>query len=125
VSRKVAVERAESHFRACAGLPIPVSELCRVVGLSERGLRNAFYTVRGTSPARSMRLARLHEVRRALTDGRDEGVTVTDVAVRFGFYELGRFAAAYRRAFGEAPSDTLRARRQGGVTGTGSPSPWE
>jgi AraC-like DNA-binding protein len=71
-----------------------------------------------------MRLARLREVRRALTE-RDAPVTVTDVAVRFGFYELGRFAAAYRQAFGEVPSETLRAGRQRGTAGSGSLSPRE
>ena len=116
------VERAESYLRANAGLPIPVSQLCRVVGLSERGLRNAFYTVRGMSPTRSMLHARLLGVRRALTGPRQEPVTVTDVAVRFGFYELGRFAATYRRAFGETPSDTLRASPRRVATETGSPS---
>ena len=33
---------------------------------------------------------------------------VTSVAMRFGFWELGRFAQAYRMRFGERTSDTLR-----------------
>jgi hypothetical protein len=33
---------------------------------------------------------------------------VTEVAVHFGFLELGRFSVEYRRAFGERPSATLR-----------------
>jgi AraC family ethanolamine operon transcriptional activator len=123
-SREAVVERAESYLRANAGLPIPVSQLCRVVGLSERGLRNAFYRVRGMSPTQSMLHARLIGVRRALIE-RDGPVTVTDVAVRFGFFELGRFAATYRRAFGESPSDTLRASERRVATGTGSPLPRE
>ena len=52
---------------------------------------------------------RLQCVRRALTDERVESTTVTDAAADYGFYELGRFAAIYREAFGEAPSDTLRS----------------
>ena len=92
-SREAVVARAEAYLHANAGLSIPVSELCRVVGMSERGLRDAFYTVRGMSPTRSMLQARLQGARRELTGARIGPVTVTDVAVRFGFYELGRFAA--------------------------------
>jgi len=33
--------------------------------------------------------------------------TVTYVAMDHGFFQLGRFSADYRRAFGELPSVTL------------------
>jgi AraC-like DNA-binding protein len=52
------VERAEAYARAHAGTPVPISRLCRVVGLSERALRNAFYGVRGMSPKRCMLVER-------------------------------------------------------------------
>jgi AraC family ethanolamine operon transcriptional activator len=91
---------------------VPVSLLSRIVGLSERGLRDAFYQVRGMSPKRWIVSERLQGVRDALTHACAEPTTVTDAAVNHGFYELGRFAGIYRAAFGEAPSDTLRSTHQ-------------
>jgi transcriptional regulator GlxA family with amidase domain len=52
---------------------------------------------------------RLQGVRNALIDDGVTSTTVTTVAAEYGFYELGRFAAIYKDAFGEAPSDTLRS----------------
>lgn len=95
-------------MRAHAGRRVPLAQLSRQLGLSERGLRNAFYDVRGLSPRRAMLAERLEGVRRMLSRPGVGPTTVTDAATDFGFYELGRFAAAYRRAYGEAPSDTLR-----------------
>ena len=91
---------------------MPLSSLCRVAGLSERGLREAFYSVRGIAPKQWMLAERLQGVRRVLSDGCSGRATVTRVATDFGFFELGRFAATYRKAFGEAPSATLRGARR-------------
>jgi transcriptional regulator GlxA family with amidase domain len=106
ISRREVVELAEACYRAHPGASI--SRLCRVVGLSERGLRNAFYDVRGMSPKQCMLRERLQGVRRALRDRTVKDMTVTSVATDYGFYELGRFAGAYKQLFGEAPSATLR-----------------
>ena len=51
---------------------------------------------------------RLEAVRGALLAADPGRSTVADVAMRFGFWELGRFAGAYRARFGELPSATLR-----------------
>jgi AraC family ethanolamine operon transcriptional activator len=107
-SRQQLVERAEAYMRAHVGRRVPLAQLSRQLGLSERGLRNAFYDVRGVSPRRAMLAERLEGVRRALSRPDARPATVTGAAIDFGFYELGRFAAAYRQAYGEAPSDTLR-----------------
>src|SRR3954464_14717877 len=88
--RVEAVERAEAYVRAHPGTLVPISRLSRVVGLSERGLRNAFYSVRGMGPKRSLVAERLEGPRRALSNGRRGDTTVTRVATRCGFFELGR-----------------------------------
>jgi transcriptional regulator GlxA family with amidase domain len=106
--RVEAVERAEAYVRAHPGTFVPISRLSRLVGLSERGLRNAFYGVRGMGPKRSFVAQRLEDARRELSESRRGDTTVTGVATRCGFFELGRFAASYKEAFGETPSATLR-----------------
>jgi AraC family ethanolamine operon transcriptional activator len=103
------VTRAEKYLRASPHAPLRLSKVSRIIGVSERGLRNAFYGVRGMSPTQYMRRERLNAVRRALSERTVAPPTVTDVAIDHGFYQLGHFAAAYKKAFGEAPSDTRRA----------------
>jgi transcriptional regulator GlxA family with amidase domain len=90
-AQRAAVERAEAYARAHMDPPVTIAALSSVLGMSERNLRNAFHIVRGMSPKQCLLADRLQAVRRALGDA-----------------ELGRFARTYRKAFGEAPSDTLR-----------------
>ena len=107
------VRRVEAFFRAHVDEPISIAQLSSIAGVSERGLRNAFYDVYTTSPKRYLRQWRLHQVRHALRATVNGMESVTDVATRHGLYELGRFAVEYRALFGEPPSQTLyRARSQ-------------
>lgn len=108
LSRREIVERAEQLLGRQTSEPLPIAQVSQLVGVSERGLRNAFNAVRGMSPKRFVIQNRLHEVRRALTDHRATRATVTDIATEHGFFELGRFAGRYKAAFGETPSQTLR-----------------
>jgi Helix-turn-helix domain len=53
-------------------------------------------------------LLSLHQVHRELQDADARATTVTDVATRQGFWELGRrFSTSYRELFTELPSTTL------------------
>ena len=47
-------------------------------------------------------------VRAELRVGSPDNSSVTQIAARWGFGHLGRFAAGYRKSFGEHPSETLR-----------------
>jgi AraC-like DNA-binding protein len=107
VSRSRIVSRAEEFFRRHLSEGVSVVQLSTIAGVSERSLRNAFYDVYTTSPKRYLKLWQLHQVRRALRAAHVRTATVTEVATGHGFYELGRFAGAYKSLFGEAPSETL------------------
>jgi AraC-like DNA-binding protein len=48
---------------------------------------------------------------RALLNGVPGATNVTEIALRYGFWELGRFAEYYRRLFAETPSATLNRTR--------------
>ena len=88
--------------------PLYVTDLCVLVGVSARLLRQCCQEALGMSPHRFLVLRRLQLARRALMRVGPRGTSVTAVATEFGFWELGRFAVMYRRAFGESPSGTLR-----------------
>ena len=65
-----------------------------------------------TTPIAFIRDRRLDAVRRSLLEALpNEGVTVTETAVRWGFTHLGNFSIVYRHRFGESPSQTLRGIR--------------
>ncbi len=84
-----------------------IPALCEAFTISERTLRKAFHRVYGLPPYRCLKMLRLVQARHALLS-RDRGlVTVTQIAMYFGFVELGRFSVEYRRMFGERPSQTL------------------
>lgn len=116
--RSKIVRCAEDFFRGHFSEGVSVAQLSKVAGVSERSLRNAFYDVYTTSPKRYMKLWQLHQVRRMLRSGDAGAATVTEVATGNGFFELGRFAGAYKSLFGEAPSATLsQARRRHAIVG--------
>lgn len=84
-----------------------VADMAEVAGVSVRRLQEGFQQYHGTSPSaalRDIRLARVHAELAAADGDR----TVTEVATRWGFAHLGRFAGAYRRRYGVSPGETLR-----------------
>jgi AraC-like DNA-binding protein len=88
--------------------PPQLPELCSAIGVPERTLRVCCAEFLGMSPIRYLRLRRLARVRAALSHADPATATVSDIARRHGFLQLGRFATQYRAAFGEVPSDTLQ-----------------
>jgi len=59
------------------------------------------------TPKQYLQATRLGCVRKELCRN-GSAVKITDVAAEWSFWHMGKFAADYRRQFGELPSETLR-----------------
>ncbi len=104
------VKRALDAMHADPAYPFTAADLAVVAGTGVRVLQDAFRRYVGMPPLaylRQLRLARAHEELRRADPGE---TTVADVAGRWGFAHLGRFAGAYRARYGVSPSQTLRER---------------
>ena len=105
------VRRVEEYLEAHPSDPIDMPTLARAAGHSTRSIQRAFRRHRDYTPMAFLADVRMRLARRLLLDPR-EGAQVTAIAFDCGFSHLGRFAVAYKRRFGESPSETLeRARR--------------
>jgi AraC-like DNA-binding protein len=102
------VLRLEEFLEANPDRPLYLTEICAALGTAERTLRVVCEEHLRMGPIRYLTLRRMHMVRRALLREAPLTTTVTRVATDHGFWELGRFAVAYRQLFGETPSASLR-----------------
>lgn len=101
------VRRVEQFIIGNTDQDITLEQLVEVGGVSARALFDGFRRFRGTSPMAFLKAVRLERAREDLRNARS-GDSVTTIACRWGFYQFGRFAAEYKRMFGELPSETLR-----------------
>ena len=102
-----AVRRALDAMRANIGRNWRLAELAGVAGVSARTLQRQFISFLGKTPLVAQREIGLECARRELLQG-SPGLKIMDVALRCGFQHFGRFSIAYRRRYGETPSQTSK-----------------
>lgn len=90
---------------------LSLAAICAATGVAERTLNLACQEFLGQSAVSYARGRRLDLVRLTLLSSDPSMTQVTSAAMQYGFWELGRFAGAYRLRFGERPSETLRRGR--------------
>ena len=100
--------RFEEFLRTQPDRELDLVEICAALGVSDRLLRRCCEQQLGMSPMSYVRLRRMQLVHHDLRYGTPDTMRVSDVARRYGFRNLGRFAGSYRELFGELPSLTLR-----------------
>lgn len=103
---RVAMDYVHDH----AGEPITAPDIARAACVSMRALQAGFHEELDMSPMAYLRNVRLDRAHAELLTG-PQDASVSEVAMRWGFGHLGRFAEQYRRKFGVLPSETLRTPR--------------
>ncbi|WP_249152476.1 AraC family transcriptional regulator [Bradyrhizobium liaoningense] len=101
------IKQAIDYMRAHLHLPLTMSDVAAAVGISSRSLQLGFRRHYETSPAYYLRHLRLDAVHSELSSP-GNALPVSEVALKWGFAHMGRFAAQYRRTFGVAPSETAK-----------------
>ncbi|OBF20088.1 hypothetical protein A5725_16870 [Mycobacterium kubicae] len=101
---RAAIELIETE----ADQPLTVSTLAARCCVSVRSLQEAFKQNLGTTPMAYLRDVRLRRAHQDLLNADPATVTVASVAYRWGFTNLGRFAAAHTARYQEPPWKTLR-----------------
>ena len=102
-----AIKHAADLLEERPSEPWTTVRLATEVHLSVRALQEGFRRDLDTTPMTYLRQVRLRRAHESLREADPDTATVGAIAGGLGILHLGRFAAAYRNAFGEAPSDTL------------------
>lgn len=106
-TRAYIVDKAMEYIESRLADSITTTEICKTIRVSPRTLRYSFEEILSMSPMRYVLSRRLIHVRRELLNC-SQPALIEMIAVRWGFWHMGRFAQYYRQFFGERPSDTLK-----------------
>ena len=103
------VQRAQDYILEHFAEPLTLECIARYAAISTRSLHKGFQRHKEMSPMDFLRRVRLNHVHQQLVQARlkNEPLNITSVALDAGFSHLGHFTQAYRRQYGESPSQTL------------------
>jgi AraC-like DNA-binding protein len=104
------IMEAVDFMRANMHQPLTLSEVAEATGISVRSLQYGFRRFRNTTPLAYLREIRLEAAQAELSSPLNM-LSIKDVALKWGFTHMGHFAARYRAAYGETPSETARIGR--------------
>ena len=102
------VALAEDYLLNNLASGVSRSKLAEIAGISVRSLSRAFAKRHGVGPMQFLKERRLEAVRMELINACPENTKVSDIALRYGFSELGKFSLLYKSVYNEKPSETLK-----------------
>lgn len=97
---------ARDYLHNMVAEPIVIADVADAAGVTARSLQLSFKRQFGISPLHYLRKLRLDLAHYELLNAAP-GKPVSEIAYQVGFSHLGRFSIAYRKRFGEKPSETL------------------
>lgn len=106
------VRMVEEYIEAHWNEPLDLEALAKLANVGLRSLFSQFHKERGYGPAAFAKRIRLQKALQMLEDP-SEQTTVTQVALKCGFNNLGTFAHDFRLQFGQTPSQALANGRAG------------
>lgn len=102
-SRHEAARKAREYILERLDSPLSLADLCSYLEVTERTLLHGFFEIYGMGPMAYAKQSRLAAAQRDLRRG---DLSVSHVAIKWGFFHFGRFSQKYREAFGYSPSQT-------------------
>ena len=103
---KVAIDYMHANLHQ----PLTVTEIAEAAGVSVRSLQAGFQQFQDATPVAYLRRLRLEAVHKELSLPANT-LPVREVALKWGFTQMGRFAAQYRAVYQVHPSETVRRAR--------------
>jgi AraC-like DNA-binding protein len=104
------VRRAVDFMHANMHQPLTMIDIAEAAGVSLRSLQAGFRKFKDATPAAYLRQIRLDAVHAELSLSENR-LPVSEVALKWGFTQMGRFAAQYHTRFGHYPSEMLMRTR--------------
>jgi AraC-like DNA-binding protein len=108
------VRKATAFIQSHLEEDITLTDIADAVGVCPRVLQKAFSQCCDRSPMRFLAQTRLYQIRRDL-ENPIAPTNVTDVMMRYGFTQGGKFAKEYYNLFGEKPSATIKRSKSASV----------
>lgn len=105
---KVLVSRAEEIIDQYCSELNTITEIADKLNTSERNLQKAFQKYRNYTPMQFLRERKLHKAHKLILSKKDTNITVKEIALSVGMFDLNRFGKYYSELFGVLPSAFIK-----------------
>jgi len=94
------IQRSIEHIQRHYALPLTVSLLAELAGMSNSAFHSKFKTITGLAPIQYLKNTRLHQAHRLLMQ---DNHSISQVAYRVGYASASQFSREFKRLFGTTP----------------------